>query len=194
LTNEIVNISIEDVLYVPDLQYSLLSVPQMEKQGIVIHFETDNNYLSTKDKAYKVQIHYLSRLPSLEIKSVTDYSYAVGDDLMHARMCHLHIGSCKHGFCNACALGKAHDATYSRKSRQLSKRKVTKPGQLIHTDVAGPFPKSIVNGNRYTCVFLDDFSERKFVYYMKTKGQTVEALEWLQTQLKRANVEIGSIR
>jgi hypothetical protein len=31
LPNEIVNISIKDVLYVPDLQYSLLSVPQMEK-------------------------------------------------------------------------------------------------------------------------------------------------------------------
>ena len=109
---------------------------------------------------------------------------------MHNRFCHLHVAGKGNFFCNACAIGKAHDAkaSYPRKSKRG--RKITKVGQLIHTDVAGPFPKSVNAGNQYACVFLDDFSETKWVYFMKTKGQTVDALDWLSTLLKRESLRI----
>jgi hypothetical protein len=145
VTNQIVTISIADVLYVPDMACTLLSVGQMTKQGFEFQFKTNDNWLLTAN-AEKISIKYLTQRPSLEIKSPTDSSYSLSDELMHARMCHLPVPGVNHGFCNACALGKAHDATNSRKSKEqklLSKQQITKPGQLIHTDVAGPFPKSV---------------------------------------------------
>ena len=45
----------------------------------------------------------------------------------------------------------------------------------IHTDLAGLIEPVGINGHRYAITFTDDFSGAIFVYFLKTKKDTVSA-------------------
>ena len=47
--------------------------------------------------------------------------------------------------------------------------------ELIHTDLAGPTEPADINGHRYAITFTNDFSGAIFVYFLKTKKDTVSA-------------------
>ena len=38
---------------------------------------------------------------------------------------------------------------------------------LIHTDVWGPLPVASIGGARYYVAFIDDFSKKVWVYFLK---------------------------
>ena len=71
----------------------------------------------------------------------------------------------------------------------VSKRKVTsikvwnksgtrasRPGELIHADVCGPFCFSFSNF-RFFVLFKDDFNGYRFVYFLKEKSQVSQKLQ-----------------
>ena len=45
----------------------------------------------------------------------------------------------------------------------------------MHTDLAGPIETADINRHRYAIIFTDDFSGAIFVYFLKTKKDTVSA-------------------
>ncbi|CAK5272970.1 unnamed protein product [Mycena citricolor] len=57
------------------------------------------------------------------------------------------------GMCNGCMLGKQHKHLYP-----ASEKRASKPLELIHTDLMGPWPTQSLEGSRYTILFYDDFS------------------------------------
>jgi hypothetical protein len=42
---------------------------------------------------------------------------------------------------------------------------------LIHSDVCGPMSSALLTGSLYYVVFIDDFSQKSWIFFMKTKGQ-----------------------
>ena len=51
------------------------------------------------------------------------------------------------------------------------------PLELVHTDLVGPIDPISKDGFRYAIAFTDDYSGAVFVYFLKSKSDTVKAAE-----------------
>lgn len=58
-------------------------------------------------------------------------------------------------FCEACQYGKAHRFKFNSKTDG----KCWKPGELVHTDVCGPFTEMSLGGARYFLLFVDEATD-----------------------------------
>ena len=72
--------------------------------------------------------------------------------------------------CGVCVEGKM--AQY--RCREPDKR-ATKPLDLVHADLAGPVDPMAKDGFRYALAFVDDYSGLVMIYFLKHKGDTVNA-------------------
>lgn len=70
---------------------------------------------------------------------------------------------------------------------------VTKKGQLIYTDICGPFPTS-VEGYRYVISFTDVYSRFSSCYFLDKKSQAEDALRSLAQYYWREGIVIKKIR
>jgi hypothetical protein len=73
-------------------------------------------------------------------------------------------------FCEQCTLGKQ----IWKKIPKTSSSHTTHPLELVHSDVCGPFHTTSMGGSKYFITFIDDFSRRVWVYFMKYKHQSLE--------------------
>ena len=44
---------------------------------------------------------------------------------------------------------------------------------LVHSDVCGPMSSPSLSGNLYYVLFIDDFSRKAWIYFMKAKSETL---------------------
>ena len=83
---------------------------------------------------------------------------------------HLDLG--KHielEFCEGWVYGKQHCDALSTKGAIHA----TKLLELIHSDINGPMRTTSHGGAKYFVTFIDDFSRKTFVYFMKQKGEVL---------------------
>ncbi|XP_074360337.1 uncharacterized protein LOC141700496 [Apium graveolens] len=72
--------------------------------------------------------------------------------------------------CEACVKGKQHRQYFSiGKSWRASR-----PLEIVHTYIAGPFDIPSLGGNRYYLTFIDDFSRKIWVYIIKEKSEALD--------------------
>ena len=55
------------------------------------------------------------------------------------------------------------------------------PRQLFHSDLKGPMKVRGIHGEKYWMTFVDDYSGMIFVYFLKRKSESVEALQQFLT-------------
>ena len=48
------------------------------------------------------------------------------------------------------------------------------PLELIHSDIAGPFPHMSMSQDKYALTFIDDFSRFCWVYFLKHKSEVFD--------------------
>ena len=69
------------------------------------------------------------------------------------------------------------------------------PLELIHSDVCGPFNPPSFSKNRYFLLFIDDFSCKTWVYFLKEKSQVFECFKKFKAQVeKETKYQIKAIR
>jgi hypothetical protein len=68
--------------------------------------------------------------------------------------------------CKGCMLGKS-----IKKYFPVSNKMAKVILELIHSDVCGPMPAPSLNGHVYYVIFIDDFSRKSWIYFMKTKNE-----------------------
>jgi hypothetical protein len=109
-------------------------------------------------------------------------------ELWHRRMAHFHHGALgvlremvtgvpnfnteHQELCKGCALGK-----YTKIVFPISDGRVVGILDLIHSDVCGPMSSASFTGFLYYVIFIDDFSRKSWIFFMKTKGQV---FSWFQ--------------
>jgi hypothetical protein len=71
-----------------------------------------------------------------------------------------------HDLCKGCALGK-----YTKTAFPSSDNRSTRILDFIHSDVCGSMSSTSLNGSLYYVVFIDEFSQKFWIFFMKTKGQ-----------------------
>ena len=101
-------------------------------------------------------------------------------ELWHRRLAHLHyralpilrkvsiglpkFGDQHSGVCHGCALGKNDKKPFQSTSSQ-SKGIL----DLIHSYLCGPMSVSTPSGYLYFVTFIDDYSRKTWIYFLKTK-------------------------
>lgn len=193
---------LHDVLYVPELTYSLVSVSKGTENGISFTF--GNNGCVIKDTNRKL-ITVAKKVGNLyHIPNVKPQDYicaAIADSECNASKEHPwhrrygHLGSQNlerlvkeelvHGFdyctsksisfCEPCLKGKQQRGRFPTQTD----RKTTVPLELIHSDVCGKMSSRSLSGCEYFVTFIDDYTRYVWVYVIKRKSEVFEKFcEW----------------
>jgi hypothetical protein len=136
-------------------------------------------------------------LPASEAASTKELN------IWHSRLGHLHEAGVKQmanqklaeglpthlsgelPLCQGCALGKhKRDSFPSRGPEHRAKE----PLELVHTDLCGPMKQKSPSDSRYFITFLDEYTNKSWVYFCKEKS---EAFHWFKTFKAEAETQTG---
>ena len=93
--------------------------------------------------------------------------------------------------CEVCIFGKYPRKPFPKEAIS----KATKPLQLVHVDVYGSIKPTSFGKNNYFLLFIDDFSCKTWVYFLKTKSEAFDAFKKFKAQVeKEFGYEIKSLR
>ena len=79
----------------------------------------------------------------------------------------LSMVSCKDGVCSGCVLRKHHRDSFDKRASWHT----SVPLELVHSDLCGPLPSASFYGIKYFLTFIDDYSKRTWVYFLKLKSE-----------------------
>ncbi|KAJ9542359.1 hypothetical protein OSB04_028865 [Centaurea solstitialis] len=213
----------DDVYFVEQLKYNLLSVSQVcdKKFGV---FFTDTECLilapgykideskvmlrtPRKDNVYCLDIEDASSLSSLNClfskASVSESS------LWHRRMCHMNFKNMNLLVKNNLVRGlpanefssddhcvaclKCKQHKNSHKSKEVNT--ISSPLQLLHMDLFGPTNVMSIGKKSYCLVIVDDYSRFTWVYFLRTKDETSGLIKPFVTRVEnKANLRVKVIR
>ena len=70
----------------------------------------------------------------------------------------------------ACILGKQHRLPFNFGNS----RRARYPLELVHIDLVGHIQVTSIGGSTYFMTFIDDFSRRTWVYFLKSKSEAFD--------------------
>lgn len=184
---------IENVLHVPELGYSLLSVSSLDRKGLDITFSDQKCRIKTQTSTIHATGTMRGNLYLLDTcnSSTANNTVLLSNDIetWHKRLAHIDSGAIKKmaeeesvkgikistsdqpsSQCRDCIQGKGHRHPFPKASTTRTSQRL----ELVHSDIAGPLDHPSLGGSRYFITFIDDFSRWTVVYTMKTKSQALD--------------------
>lgn len=185
-------IHFDKTLYVPDLKHNLVSTSKTTDSGCKVLMEGNRALISRKgevliegykhDNIYIVDL-YKDKILANSVKKCDEKDFK----LWHGRYGHLNSRDLKklslcgmvNGLpniksyeidCVTCIRGKQTRLPFPRKNEKSS----TEILQLVHTDLCGPMKSESMAGSLYFATFIDDFSRKVFVYFLRHKSQYLD--------------------
>lgn len=174
--------------YVPGLKKNLISVAVLEDKGFRVTFKNGKALLCPKDKdlssttvigirergPYKVPGHPIQALVHEEVNP---------SELWHRKFGHLHYRALPdlqkmvkgmpvfhfehNGICRGYALG-----TYAKRTFLSSDKRSKGILDLIHSNTCGLMSAPSMSGCSYYMTFIDNFSQKTWIYFLKSKNET----------------------
>lgn len=211
--NQVSKIKVQDVLYVPQLHGSLLSVKKLVDKDFKVDFSNEQCTIKLKGNTIAVANikNSLYVLNTQKALSVTDCnSFCIHE--WHKRLGHrdikaikklenkhlaagLKLKSCKHtDVCEICIKGKMTKTPFPKKSSTQT----TEIFQLVHSDVCGPIHVATPSGNKYILTLIDDFSRYTQICLLKNKSEVsrniIQYVKQVQTMFGKTPKFIRSDR
>ena len=172
---------LKNVRFVPKLSKQLISVSQLDDEGIQASFGS-GSWKITKGvrivaRGQKNGTLYLTDESNL----FATISTAENSTLWHNRMGHISEKGLKvlvkndkfpkmnwdeMETCEDCILGKQRRVSFSKSPPQIKQAKL----ELVHSDVWGPAPVDSISGSKYYVTFIDDSTRKVWVYFLKNKS------------------------
>lgn len=180
-------ISLHDVLHVPGLGMNLISVFVLPDKGYNVLFRGAHVLIKHKDWKSPIAIGFRSDLlyrlqfdtPKALMSSSNPRDLG---EIWHRRMDHIHHRALKllhetvtgvpevstenDDVCKGCVLGKFAKASFPRSETQSEG-----VPDLVHSDICGPMSTKSLRGYPYYVTFIDDFSRKIWIYFLKTKDE-----------------------
>ncbi|GJQ73026.1 hypothetical protein Trydic_g1660 [Trypoxylus dichotomus] len=152
-----------DMLRVPKLSANLLLVSKMvqkdntvifDKQGCTVYSNDGNVIANTSetDGVYKLD------------RNTTNYMVKMRNGLVNG----VKFNSKHLNFCEVYAKAKQHRLPFT-----CSNSRSENVLDTIHADLCGQMENSSIGGSRYFLLFIDDYSRKVFVYFLKNKSETL---------------------
>lgn len=190
--DEQTKIQVREVLYIPNLAANLLSVSTMVKNGCKLNFRNKCCDIYDQNNKFLCSAMLVNNLYQLNthrevFSNLTCSSYPNDLVLWHRRMGHLNFSDvsklpeCTEGVnpfsdkskgpitCTTCLEGKQSRLPFNNIGSRAMQ-----PLQLIHTDLCGPMEQLSLGGMKYFITFIDDFTKRVHVYFLKDKLSILE--------------------
>ena len=79
----------------------------------------------------------------------------------------LSMVSCKDGVCSFCVLEKHNWDSFDKRASWHA----SVPLELVHNDLCVPLPFDSFYGFKYFLTFIDDYSRRTWIYFLKLKSE-----------------------
>jgi hypothetical protein len=102
----------------------------------------------------------------------------------------LPLVSCRNGVCVVCVLGKHHQDSFEKRASWHT----SGPLQLVHSDFCGPLSSPSFSGCNYFLTFIDEFSRRTLVYFLKLKRVFDKFLAYKALVEKKSGHQIQRLR
>ncbi|KAL0447542.1 UNVERIFIED_CONTAM: Retrovirus-related Pol polyprotein from transposon TNT 1-94 [Sesamum latifolium] len=204
---------LHNVYYIPKMKNNILSIGQLMESGHKVNMEDKYLWLRDHDDRLVAKVAMTSnRMFKLNVKTaeakclqacINDSSW-----IWHMRFRHLNFEGLKmlgeknmvrgvpkinhpNQLCEACLLGKHARKSFPKES--LSR--ATKPLQLVHADVCGPFNPQSFGKISYFILFIDDFTRKTWVYFLKHKSEAFETFKKFKIRVeKESGFEIKALR
>ncbi|KAJ3686893.1 hypothetical protein LUZ61_016057 [Rhynchospora tenuis] len=205
--------TIESVYYVPDMKSNILSVGQLMEKGYSVFMKNRVMFLKDKRNHLIARVEMAqNRTYKLNLRNVQETCLKINmtdkASLWHLRFGHLSRDGLKelakkdmvHGlpdidypkqFCEGCVLGKQARSSFPRSAEYRAKRIL----ELIHTDICGPITPKSFGEKRYFITFIDDYTRKTWVYFLKEKSEALEVFKKFKTMVeKRTGHYIKALR
>jgi Integrase core domain/GAG-pre-integrase domain len=191
---------IEDVYFIPEMKSNILSIDQlMEKE-----YKMNGRSLNLEDKTGIIMASVKmtpNRMFKLDLNSVHEKCLKVSleskNEPWHLRFGHLGYAGLKEAvrkqsviglpsiefekqFCEGCVVGK-----HARDSFGNAKFRAKKPLELIHIDICEPITPASFGGRRYFITFIDDYSRKCWVYFLKKKSVAFETFKKFKIMIEK---------
>ena len=191
--------NMKEVRYVPSLKKKLLSISELDKKGYIVSFIDGQVLMWTKGKTleYDVVIGEEGRLYKLKGHPETTLVHEItsSSELWHRRLAHINYRALPYvskvvtslpymkidheGTCKWCARGKNIKNQFP-KSETMTKGTL----ELIHSNVCGPMPSTSLSGYEYYVTFIDDYSKKTLIYFLKTKSEVFGKFKEFKTLIE----------
>ena len=193
---------LSNVLFVPKLSYSLLSVSKASESGKTTKFTKTGCEILNKDNKVIAFATTVGSLYYLEFCRKPQLNVAESERLWHRRYGHLGEKSLQKlakreqfdynvkkniGFCEACIGGKLHRSRF-----EISSSQTKEPLEVVHSDVCGKLREKSIGGAEYFLTFIDDYTRYTWVYPLKTKDQVF--MEWKALVEKSVGKKLKTFR
>ncbi|CAK1554981.1 unnamed protein product [Leptosia nina] len=204
------HITLCDVWYVPAIRRNLFSVlaAQDKLQNSVFTSEREICQLINNGKVNLIGTRVKNGgLYKLKVKTIRKSTSQVNTmstqntlQLYHERFAHQNKRHVKNlierelnikvkldsELCTGCVYGKTHRRKFGTRERAKD------AGNIIHSDVCGPFPNSF-SKLRYFVLFKDDYSNFRHVYFIKHKSEVKDKLLQMIKETKTPGHNIKTI-
>jgi hypothetical protein len=203
------SLKIKDILYVPGLTNNLVSISALEKKGFRVAFIDGEVLMWAKGETLNEAIIIGSEengLYKLKGHSKASMTHAIENscELWHRRLSHINYKAlpyiCKavtglselkvdhEGICNGCAQGKNIKNPFPKRDSEA--KGVL---ELIHSNVCGPMPSASISRYVYYVSFIDDYSCKTWVYFLKSKDEVFSKFKEFKAlieNLSKRNIKI----
>lgn len=187
--DDVKNVTMFDVLYVPKLSGNLFSVGAAVRRGNTVQFKKSRCYICSKNGDLRgMGTQRSDGLYQLDVEGNSPDCHCASSALVTASVWHQRLGhttklkelkNLVNGmdfsaekevlFCEACIEGKLSRKPHKPVGEIRSKRKL----QLVHSDVCGPMQTESIGGSKYFVTFIDDYSRCCKVYFMRQKSEVL---------------------
>jgi hypothetical protein len=205
------HVHLSNVLYVPGLEKSLVSISCLEEKGNKITF-MDGKVLSWhKDSSIEyarvVGIHEGNLYRLLEQNEEALVHDEINpNELWHRRYAHINyqalpflrkmvegipeLKSTHEGICKGCALGKNIKKPFPRSNNRCKETL-----DLVDLDVCGPIPVRSLGGSLNYVTFIDDYSRMTWLYLLESKDEVFSKFQEFKAEIENlTNKKIKTLR
>lgn len=195
-------VTLEDVLYVPDLNGNLLSVGRIEERGFHVTFAEGKAEVTKDTGELILTATREGRLYSVkEATKSTMLAQTKNTALWHRRLGHLHYDAVRRlcgasespvkDKCGTCCLGKLRRNSFPK--GEATRAKV--PLEIVHSDVVGKVTPKSRGGSCYFVTFIDDYSRYTVVYPMKAKNEVLQNFDKYRRMVENIhNTKVKTLR
>lgn len=180
-------IPMSDVLHVPDLGVNLLSVSQIVSKGNTVFFDKSGCTVKNGAGDIILKTKCENGVYKISEKRAETCMMATSSYVWHRRLGHLNLKSLKSmrdgavggitfkddgseiSNCEVCSAGKMARLPFPTSSSRASKIL-----EIIHSDLDGPMETNSIGHAKYFLTFIDDFSRKVFVYFLKQKSEVLD--------------------
>ncbi|POM63483.1 Putative retroelement [Phytophthora palmivora] len=199
-------IKLSDVLYIPEVEGSLISVSKLVEKNVVAQFSKGQcvfRYGCTKVmEAMRCGNVYKLKTVGDDVCNVATTPRKEPWVVVHARLGHIPFkryeqlltmadgvpevtdGVTSDALCAGCCMGKMRADDFPRYAEKLVKSAGVLV--LVHTDLMGPMQTKTPGGCTYVVTFIDDYTRHVTVYFMKAKSDVLSKFMIFKAALENA--------